>query len=103
MKRNVIRDGVLELMKSDERCRSDDKFLIWKFIREKAGIAIYIPFNDFGRMPSFESIRRIRAHIQNVEHVLLPTDENVRRRRRINEEEWRRWLSEAKQKYGVDK
>ncbi len=93
MKRSKIREGVISLMQNNERCRNDDKFLIWKFLRDVAGINIYIPFEDFARMPSFESIRRIRAHIQNKEGTLLPTDEKVRRARRINEVEWRAWLA----------
>ena len=95
MKKDNIRLGVIELLKEDERCRNDDKWLIWRFMRDKAQIKMYIPFTDFERMPSFESIRRIRAHIQNRENKLLPTDPNVRIKRKVNENEWRLWLKKA--------
>ena len=45
-------------------------------------------------LPSQESIKRVRALIQNDEHRLLPTDSRVRRTRRIKEEEWRMWVNQ---------
>jgi hypothetical protein len=102
MTREKIRLGVIELLKSDPRCRNDDKWLIWRYFREKAGIKIYIPFDDFNKMPSFESVRRIRAHLQNVEKKFLPTDPKIRTKRRINEEEWKQWLLRAKELYGLE-
>ena len=58
--KDSIREGIIELMKNDQKCRNSDKWLVWKYLRDKAGINIFIPFEDFERMPSFESIRRIR-------------------------------------------
>jgi len=52
-------------------------------------------------MPSFESIRRIRQHIQNTEKKLLPTDRNVRKQRKIAEADWLEWLQKAK-RFGVE-
>jgi len=102
MSKDTVRIGVMELLRTDQRCRNDDKWLTWKYLREKAGINIFIPFEDFEKMPSFESIRRIRQHIQNTEKKLLPTDEKVRKQRKISEEEWRDWLSKAKAKWGLE-
>jgi len=53
---------------------------------------MYIPFEDFSKIPSFESIRRQRQHIQNTLKILLPTSEEVRKRRGILKEEWRRYF-----------
>lgn len=44
-------------------------------------------------LPTQESIKRIRAIIQNGEHKYLPTDLRVRKQRRISEEEWRGWIN----------
>jgi len=101
MDKDTIRIGVLELMKLDERCRNDDTYLIWKFLREKSNVPIYIPFKDFGKMPSFESISRMRRHIQNTEQKLLPTSQEVREQRGISEMEWREWTIKAKNIWGL--
>ena len=45
-------------------------------------------------LPTQESIKRIRAIIQNDEHRFLPTDSRVRKRRRIKEENWKTWVLE---------
>lgn len=42
---------------------------------------IYINFEDFAKIPAFESIKRIRAYIQNKEKKFIPTDEIVIKRR----------------------
>lgn len=101
MEKDTIRSGVLRLLKEDERCRNDDKWLIWRFLREEAGVRIFIPFEQFRDMPSFESIRRMRQHIQNTEQKLLPTDPEVRTARRISQLEWRNWLVKAKTIWGL--
>ena len=38
-----------------------------------------------------ESVRRERQKIQNKEKVLLPSSPHIRQKRRITEEDWRRW------------
>ena len=93
MSKDTIKQGILEILSTDERARNSDTYLCWKFLREKAGVNIYIPFEDFARMPSFETIIRMRAQIQNDEQRFLPTDPEARKRRKINEEEWRAWLA----------
>lgn len=98
--RNSIEDGVRKLMSEDDRCREDDKWLIWKYVRNIDGIDLFIPFEDFDKMTSFESITRIRRRIQNDDNELLPLSEDVRKQRGISEEEWREW---AKNKYKGDK
>jgi hypothetical protein len=45
-------------------------------------------------LPTHESIKRVRALIQNDEHRFLPTDSRVRKQRRIKEEEWRNWINQ---------
>jgi len=57
---------------------------------------IYIPFEDFKRMPSYESVSRCRRHFQNTEKKYLPTDPEVRKKRGMREEEWRKYFGELK-------
>lgn len=102
MEKETIRAGVLDLLKNDVRCRNDDKYLIWRFLREKAGVNIFIPFNEFEKMPSFESIRRMRQEIQNTEQKFPPTSSRIREKRKISEEEWKSWLIRAKTIWGVE-
>lgn len=66
---------VLELLKNDIRCRNDDKWLTYQVMRRYTNI--YIPFEDFWKLPSFETIKRTRAKIQNVDKLYLPTQQNV--------------------------
>jgi len=99
--KTTIRANIIKLLKEDERCRNDDKWLIFRYVREVQGIDLYIPFDDFKRMIPFESVRRIRALIQNTEKKFLPTDAEIRKRRLINDEEWRQWLAQAKELYGL--
>lgn len=43
-------------------------------------------------LPREDNIKRIRAKIQNEDHKFLPTDQAVRVKRKISEEEWREYL-----------
>ena len=85
---DLVKDKVLEFMRDDERCRNDDKWLTIKVIRhfiEKAGGTLYISFDKLCEIPAFETIKRNRANIQNVQHRLLPTDPKVLIRRKIRQ------------------
>jgi hypothetical protein len=79
----------LKFLKEDERCRNDDKWLTYKVFREFTNI--YIPFEDFKKLPAFETVKRCRAKIQNVEHKFMPTSEEVRKKRRMREEDFKKW------------
>lgn len=86
-----VKEYVLQLLEQDERCRNDDKWLTYCVMRKFTNI--YIPFDDFQKIPSFESIRRTRANIQNKEGKFLPTDPEVIKKRKIRQEEWRDFFS----------
>lgn len=66
---------VLALLEQDERCRNDDKWLTYRVMRQF--IKIFIDFRDFTKIPAFETVKRTRAYIQNVEGKFLPTDPKV--------------------------
>lgn len=80
-----VTEIVTELLKTDERCRNDDKWLTYKVMRKFT--RMYIPFEDFKKIPAFETIKRCRAKIQNELRLYLPTNEEVIKRRRQRQEE----------------
>jgi hypothetical protein len=47
---------------------------------------------DLYDLPREDNVKRIRATIQNDEGKFLPTDKEVIKQRRINEEKWRKEL-----------
>lgn len=55
------------------------------------GQGIYL--SSLYTLPTQESIKRERAFIQNEEFRFLPTDEKVRRARRIKEETYRAYIN----------
>lgn len=83
---------VLDLLKNDERCRNDDKWLTYKVMRHYTNI--YIPFDDFHKMPAFETIKRCRAKIQNVDHKFIATNKKVLQKRQQKQEFVRDWAKE---------
>ena len=48
---------------------------------------------DLYKLPREDNVKRIRAKIQNEEHLFLPTDPEVRKKRKISEQEWRIYLN----------
>ena len=86
-----VKDIVLKILEEDDRARNDDKYLIWRVMRKFTNF--YVPFEDFDKIPSYESVRRVRAYIQNVEHKFMPTNPEVMKKRRHNEEEWKKYFS----------
>ena len=78
-----VKEIVEELLKSDERCRNDDKWLTYLVMRRFTNI--YINFDDFKKIPAFETIKRNRAYIQNTQKLYIPTDIKVRKRRHQRE------------------
>lgn len=47
---------------------------------------------DLYELPKEDNVKRIRATIQNQKNQFLPTDEVIRKKRQIKEEEWRKYL-----------
>ncbi len=86
-----IKELVLAELEADSRCRNDDLWLLWKIWRKFS--PIYIPFEDFQKLPSFESVRRCRQLCQ-AKGLFLPTDEMVLKRRR-REKSFRRVVNQV--------
>lgn len=93
MKNDVVnvKDTVEEILKTDERSRSDDKWLIIQTLR-KMGFEVFVPYQKLESMPSFESITRCRRKIQ--EQGLYLSTPKVAEERKVEEkkmktiEEW---------------
>jgi hypothetical protein len=82
-----VKEIILKLLASDNRCRNDDKWLTYRVMRTFTNI--YIPYEDFDKIPSFETIKRTRAYIQNVDKQFIPTDPNVIAKRENRRKEFR--------------
>lgn len=80
------------LLETDERCRNDDKYLTYKVFRYFT--KIFIPFEDFNKIPAFETVKRTRASIQNVERRFMPTNPDVIARRQKRQGEVKEFLRE---------
>lgn len=76
-KLNTIKANVERLMAEDERCRNDDKWLWYRYVREIQGIKLFIPFDQFEKMVTFETITRCRRKIQNTEGRYPPTKKTI--------------------------
>lgn len=98
---DTIKFNIINLMKSDERCRNDDKWLLYRYGKDVMKMD-WDDFEQWSRMPSIESVRRIRQMIQNTAGLFLPTNEETRESRGIQEQAWRRWVLEEKLIYGYN-
>ena len=88
----TVKEIVEFLLKTDERCRNDDRWLTYRVFRYFT--KIYIPFEDFSKLPAFETVKRTRAYLQNVEKKFPPTDEKVKEKRQRREREVKEVLRE---------
>ena len=63
---------------------------------EKRGLGLFsrevVSLDNLFNLPTQDSIKRIRARIQNQKHEFLPTSAEVARQRRWREEDWRGYL-----------
>ena len=85
-----VKEIISEILANDIRARNDDKYLTFLVMRRFTNI--YINFEDFKKIPAFESIKRIRAVIQNKEKLYLPTDEKVINRRWQRQQEVKQFV-----------
>ena len=92
-----IKDLVEKILAQDERARNDDKWLTYRVFNEIArqhGTFVYIPFKLWEILPAFETVKRVRAKIQNEEGRYIPTDPEVLKKRRIRSKAIRDWAVE---------
>jgi hypothetical protein len=97
---DTLRKKILECLKSDKSTRDSDVRLtqvVWfryykEFLFVSPDERWSIRIGDLHKVPREDNIKRIRATIQNDEHLYLPESEEVRKQRRIKEDEWVAWL-----------
>jgi len=111
-KRNELRSQIVHCLKKYPPTRNCDIKLtnsIWYefyggylFRREIDGKEeLCVPLKRLYDLPREDDIKRIRAKIQNEEHLFLPTEWEVARQRRFKEEEWRNYLGYAPEFNGM--
>lgn len=81
-----IKQIVEEILMTDERSRNSDTWLIIETLRS-LGFKVFIDYSQLKKMPSFETITRIRRKL-NQENLYLPTFE-VSKLREKRQEEYR--------------
>jgi len=91
-------------LEAEPETRNCDKLLTLRVIQHylndnKGKDYVQIKMKDFGCIPAFETIKRIRALFQNVDKKYLPTDPDVRTRRGIAEEAWREYCLQWQNKF----
>lgn len=67
----TTKEIVERLLKENEKCRTNDKWLCYMVFDElckEEGQGIFIPFRLFKKLPAFETISRLRRMIQNDEN-----------------------------------
>jgi hypothetical protein len=95
-----LKDDILEVLRDDEQSRNSDirltQVLWWRFYNNKmvklGDGKIAVRLSDLFELPREDHVKRIRAVIQNEENRYLPTSEEVRKKRLINEEKWLAYL-----------
>lgn len=87
-----IKEIVTKILEEDPRCRNDDKWLTYKVMSHFT--RIFIPFEDFKIIPSFETIARSRRLIQ-ASGEFLPC-EKVSGFRKQRDQEFREVLNEQR-------
>ena len=91
------RQKVETILRDHENARNNDGSLYAHFLSKYCSHLIVtdangekaIALKNFRNLPPMENIRRSRQIIQNDNNLYLPTDPEVRKARKIKEENWR--------------
>lgn len=101
---------VRDVLRESERARNDDVYLVMKVLERRGCIivkrtveyprgVIIFPYENLGEFGAFETVRRVRQEIQNVDKEFLPTDYEVCVKRRLRQEAVRLYYSKNKNVY----
>jgi CO dehydrogenase nickel-insertion accessory protein CooC1 len=91
------KEKVQKILEEHEQARNNDGTLIAHFVKRYYKTLLVVdpdgnemlPLKNFKHLPPMETITRARRIIQNDNHMLIPTDPNVAKARRIKEENYR--------------
>lgn len=96
---NQLKSRVLSILKDFPKARDSDIWLTIKLWTLYYPTLIdrtdqenpKIKLSDILHLPREDNVKRVRAKIQNEEHLYLPETPEVRKQRKISEEEWKGW------------
>lgn len=101
----TIKDLVLKILADPQTnykkltCRDSDKLLSYRvyerIVKDNGHRGIFIPFELFGILPSFETISRARRYIQNDLGLYLPSEE-VAQRRKVRQKEVKKMFARGR-------
>jgi hypothetical protein len=89
---DTLQSQVEDILNRIPETRNSDKKLTWAVWRYFYSIGMQITEEQFMDLPSQDSVKRIRAKLQNDDHRYLPTNLEIALKRGFKEEEWREWL-----------
>ena len=100
MTKETLEVKVREMLHNDEASRNSDITLTLKIWRKYYSDIVfrardgkwYVELLKLFDLPREDNIKRIRAKIQNVEHLYLPTSPAVAKKRGWAIDEWREYL-----------
>ena len=102
-KKDILKECIVRVLEEEPGTRDSDFKLVaavwakhfYQYIGYQhplEGGQPYILLKHLSKVPSHDVIKRIRAIIQNKEKRLIPTTIAVAKRRRWNEEDWKKWI-----------
>ena len=85
-------DKIEKTLETYPETRNSDIALMIKVWKNFHGVEDSVKLEKLYDLPTHESVKRLRARIQNDENRFLPTSEKVRKQRSILEERWKTYL-----------
>lgn len=98
-RQNTMEARVKAILAKDDQSRNDDIRLTqvyWWTYHRSIMLTVdgrpVVPLMKLHELPSQDGIKRVRAKIQNEQHLYLPTRKDVAIKRLGSETEWRKYL-----------
>jgi len=96
---DTLKEKVEKILEMYPESRNDDRYLWLLLIREfypcGSKYISFIPYDVLKKLPTFESVTRLRREIQNDEGR-FPPNEAVRKRRGMKETEYHNYYADKK-------
>lgn len=93
MKKDILQEQVMQVLKDIPITRNDDDELVWEvWTRFYNNHPKYIYKEQYKTLPKVSSIERYRRKIQNYMKLYLPTDWKIAEMRGFAEQEWKERL-----------
>lgn len=88
----TLKEQVEYVLEKFDIARNSDKYLTWRVWVIFYNVNKVVDFQQFMKLPSEDNVKRIRAHIQNVEKRFIPTAEEIAIERGWKIDEWRKLM-----------